>query len=41
MTIQEAFVWFAVIYGLVELSLVKRGVLKGIVDEGNKNEPIL
>ena len=41
MTIQEAFVWIAVIYGLIELSLVKRGVLKGVEEKVDKNESIL
>ena len=41
MTIWELFCLVAVSYGLIELTLVKRGVIQGIPDEEKKNEPIL
>jgi len=41
MTFWEFFAWVAVGYGLIELSLVKKGFFKGIPDEEKNNEPIL
>tara|TARA_Y100001938_G_C8079922_1_gene428429 strand:+ start:2240 stop:2365 length:126 start_codon:yes stop_codon:yes gene_type:complete len=41
MTFWEFFAWVAVGFGLMELSLVKKGYIKGIPDEVNKNEHIL